>query len=309
MSFSPPSPPEPPPFPPTPPTLNSPSLPPPSPPPVFGDGPPLPPPPPLAAPPTLPPLSLAGMTLLVKLALLLPVVLIAGGVMLYFFSFLSPSSGGGRGGSSGLNGLYLRLESSYWNGRLSHNERHYYFPDSGRIYDGVPAGGLDNFSWDRVRQAEPRNCGTCGHTSQKFEWKENGFELDGLYNDHVGSFDKGQKLSGGYGASASVGGGGYTYVGSARSLVFKTNGTFTGGAAASFSTAGSSSGREISGGGGSEDSGTYKMTGGNTLELRHADGKTTLHTVYPWGEKGDSKQQPTRMSIDGKLFKLENKNP
>lgn len=263
------------------------------------------------------------MTPLVKLALLLPIVLVAGGVMLYFFRFLSPS-GGGRGGSSGLNGLYLRLESSYWNGRLSHNERHYYFPDSGKIYDGIPAGGLDNFSWDRARQAEPRNCGTCrlsggkleidwgggrGHTSQKFEWKENGFELDGLYNDHVGSFEKGQKLYGGYGASASVGGGGYTYVGSARSLVFKTNGTFTGGAAASFSTAGSRGGREVSGGSSSEDSGTYKLTGGNTLELRHADGKTTVHTVYPWGEKTDPKQQPTRMCIDGKLFKVENKNP
>ncbi len=251
---------------------------------------------------------------------------VGGGI--YIFSRGGSSSGSGSSGSGRSSGeptgLYLRLESMYWSGRLSYEQRHYFFPGSSRIYDGVPAGGLENFSWAGAQKAEPQKCGTFrisggkmevnwggnrAKTSQTFTWKENGFELDGIYNDHVGRFEKGQKLLGAYGAGSSVGGGSYTYVASATSLTFKPDGTFKGGSVSSFSTAGSSSGREVSGGGTSQDSGTYRITDGNTMEMRHADGRTTVHTVYPWGEKNDSKQQPTRFSIDGRLYKLENKNP
>ena len=287
-----------------------------------------PPPPPEIPPPPPPAFSALAIPSPGKFALLIAFVLFGTALLVGLGIFLPAQlllhGLPGLGGSSEPKGLYLRLESTYWNSRLSYEQRHYYFPAAGKIYDGVPAGGLDNFSWDNARKAEPKNCGSYrisggkmetdwgggrARTSQKFAWKENGFELDGLYNDHVGSFDKGQKLLGAYGAGSSVGGGAYTYVASARSLSFKPDGTFTGGAVGSFSTAGSRSGREVSGGSSSQDSGTYKLTGGNTLELRHADGKTTVHTVYPWGEKGDPRQQPNRLSIDGKLFKLENKNP
>jgi hypothetical protein len=62
-----------------------------------------------------------------------------------------------------ISGLYYR-NYSYFGGyptpRLNLVENHYYFTADGKFYDGIPAGGLENFDWVAASKAEPKKVGT-----------------------------------------------------------------------------------------------------------------------------------------------------
>ncbi len=207
-----------------------------------------------------------------------------------------------------LSGLYLRM-TSYFDGRnFSFQEEHHYFTPDGRVYYGVPKGGLEHFDWDT---AEPNRVGTYEITGDKITltWKgdrkpttmtfarkaDGNIELDGLFASKRGGFPADTKLDGTYSWAVAAGGGTGAFVSAARSYTFKPDGTFTRSASASASlqTADTSAASQTS----NEASGRYTL-GGNTLTLTHADGTVERHTVYPFEDTEGQMQ----ISVDGALM-------
>jgi hypothetical protein len=92
-----------------------------------------------------------------------------------------------------------------------------------------------------------------------------------------------------------VGGGTGTFIASSRTLTFKPDGTYT--SSATSSVAFRNPGSEGGGGGTSLDSGTYAVSA-NTLELKHADGTVTRHTIFPY-----ELNKKVQLNIDGGMYK------
>ena len=207
-------------------------------------------------------------------------------------------------------GLYFRIQQ-YFNGTsLSINQEHFAFWSDGRLYRGVPSGGLEFFDYAAARQKTPGNCGTYSITGDKitftmadgksathgFKRAPGGFNLDGIFTSRQKSYKPGQRLAGLYDGGASVGGGGNgSYVASVKSLTFAADGTFQGstiGALSANTAAGTVTGKSET-----ADSGTYAL-GGNTLTLRHQGGPVTRHTVYPYDLGGGK----TAINVDGVML-------
>lgn len=208
-----------------------------------------------------------------------------------------------------LDGLYLRVQM----GSGSITLEHFFFTADGRVVQGVPSGGLDGDVMDRVRTSDVQRYELVGdelvftdatgkRTEHGFKRLEDGdLELDGLYTASVPLFLPGAKLDGSWGSSASVGAGTGATVSAAWTLAFRPDGTFTssGVGGTSIETRTGSAGAESS----FESEGTYTLSG-NTLTLVHADGRTTRHTVYPYGE-GEQTARPERVNVDGRMYKRE----
>lgn len=236
----------------------------------------------------------------------------------------SKKNGGGSGdggsfirkvlpfGGSGLEGLYFRIQ--IWSGNIT--QEHFYFTRDGQVYWGVPPGGLDHFDIDAAKEETPNLVGTWKIEGDKiiFVWPKEGertmtfervsdgnIELDGLFTKKVSRFDDGQELNGRYGWLGMAGGGTGAVVSAGRGLTFHENGSFSdqsvGGTSVDTQYGGGSARSE------SATSGTYEVSG-NTLTLNHRDGRTTRHTVYPYGEREDE-ENPERINVDGAMMKYE----
>jgi hypothetical protein len=187
--------------------------------------------------------------------------------------------------------LYLQARTNPSGTELTH----WLLLPAGRVYQGVPPGGVESFDFAAARAAEPKQCGTYtvsggkmhivwggGRAAESLDYAaeaDGNLRIEGLFAKRVGRFPAGHRLSGEYYGGGAVGGGTGSFVSSSRTLRFRADGTFTskdiGGVA--FSGNGYD-GSAVSRG---ESSGTYQISG-NTLILRHANGTVTRHTVYPY---------------------------
>ncbi len=208
-----------------------------------------------------------------------------------------------------LDGLYFRIQM--WSGSIS--QEHFFFSPDGRVVQGVPKGGLDAGTMDRMQKEEVQRWELVGEklviTDAAGKRREHDFkraegqdlELDGLFTQRVSSFTKERRLEGSWGSSASAGGGTGATVSGAWTLTFRPDGSFTasGVGGTSIETRGGSAGAQSS----SESTGTYTLSG-NTLVLEHGDGRQTRHTVYPYGED-EQTARPERINVDGRMYKRE----
>lgn len=225
-----------------------------------------------------------------------------------------------------LDGLYLQLQTFFFNGRSSLNYVHYYFFPDGHVFEGVPPGGTvkpnpGKEEWAALEKANPKGCGaylikgssmTMQFAGQKPQTYKFAFEkpgnkdtvlLDGLGAVKMGRFKDKQTLDAMYEAGASMRysstGGSRTdsYIGTSTTINFHPDGTWTRSSASSFDT------RGTSGGGTSADPGGKYTLSGNTLILTHKDGAVDSFTAYPFGDKDEF--PPKHMSINGSMYQLE----
>lgn len=222
---------------------------------------------------------------------------------------------------SGLSGLYVAEKSySQFNpvtGFYDYIIRRYYYlfyPD-GRVYAGLPSGGLDAFDFAQAQQNSPANAGqySVGDGQIQFQWSDGSSGgpyaiTDNGSNLHIGSLtyyqvqpDDGLQLDGTYTSSSFVntsGGGQESGVSGNTTIVFSPDGQFNAqnfvGYAGSGSAAGGTASLQGTG------SGMYSLSG-NTLTLSYSDGSSARFTffVYPGSENG---AHPGLILIDGAPF-------
>jgi hypothetical protein len=212
------------------------------------------------------------------------------------------------------SGLYMRVQ--IWGGSIT--LEHFYFAPDGRVYQGVPPGGLDAGAIDRAAREAPNSVGSFElegkslviawpkrepRTYELERLDDGDLELDGIFTKRVGSFREGARLSARWGWSGTAGAGTGSVVSAARGLVLRADGTFdesgVGGVSATLST-----GESVTGHSANQTRGTYTL-GGNTLVLAHADGRVTRHTVYPYPDDGDPEARPKRLNVDGGMYSRE----
>jgi hypothetical protein len=207
------------------------------------------------------------------------------------------------------HGIYFRLKSAFWGGRLSFEQDHWVFWNDGRFYNDVPKGGLEGFGFVQAWKAEPKSTGIYAiegdkirfsyadgsQSEEEFKRDKEGIHIGGLFTSKQKAFPKDARIAGSWSGGNSVGGGTATYVGYARSLTLRKDGTFDSSSIGSFSVTGDTT--TTSGGSENGSGGTYALSG-NTLTLKHKDGKATRHTVYPY-ELGEGR---TGFNLDGLLL-------
>jgi hypothetical protein len=202
---------------------------------------------------------------------------------------VAPQPAAPRGASGGT--LYLQTRTTPYGTDLTH----WLLLPGGRVYQGVPPGGVERFDFGAARAAEPKQCGTYtvsggkinivwggGRAPESLDYSaeaDGNLRVDGLFAKRVGRFPEGHRLTGDYFGGGAVGGGTGSFVSSSRTLRLRADGTFTSKNAGGVAFSGN--GYDESGVSRGESSGTYQISG-NTLILRHADGKVTRHTVYPY---------------------------
>lgn len=205
-------------------------------------------------------------------------------------------------------GLYLQLTYSF--GNLVMN--HYYFTRDGQLTMHTPEGGPDAFNWEQARREKPDITGTYEISGEELVVQlangdtrtmgfvrrdDGGLDIDGLYAAKVDTFTDNQRLDGKWSWSGSAGGGSGATVSAGHSITLRADGSFeqsgVGGVAID-SADGSSAGGSAT----SQSSGQYRFWG-NNLELKHASGKTTTHTAYPY----DMDARVPWVSIDGAMYK------
>lgn len=209
-------------------------------------------------------------------------------------------------GSTTLDGLFMVVRFS----GSSISQFYYFFTPGGYVYLGIPRGGLKHFDFEEAVKNEPKLTGTYtirddkititfadGSTRQiDFARKDEGkISLEGLHAHRAAPFKAGTTFDGEYvgGAASRVGG---SFAASAQTYAFKPDGTYRHSGVGSI--AASSDRTEVAGGSASTQTGTYAVSG-NTLELKHADGTTTRHTIFPYEDYDKNIQ----LNIDGAMFK------
>lgn len=214
--------------------------------------------------------------------------------------------------ANALEGIYFRMMFRFFGNSGSFEQEHYFFARDGKFYEGVPAGGPVAFDWAKAAEQKPALTGTYKidgdsitltparkdrkPTKMKFQREKDGnITLDGIFTKRVEQFKKGQTLEGHYSFAAIAGGGTNAVASTGQSFVFKPDGTFTSKNLGAASI--SARGETINATSGNESSGTYEVSG-NTLELRHKDGRVTRHTVYPY----DMGEGRVDLNVDGKMF-------
>ena len=210
-------------------------------------------------------------------------------------------------GSARLEGLYMVVRFS----GSSIRPFYYLFTPAGYVHAAIPTGGPEQFDFALAAKEKPDVTGVYRIDGEKLVMtfangksreikygvnQEKGYvELEGLFAHKAQPFKAGTTFDGTYTGSATAGGGG-SFAASARTFAFKPDGTFA------LTSVGSVSARTATTDAGassqSSTSGTYTVSG-NTLELKHADGKVTRHTVFPY-ENYDKKIE---LNIDGGMHK------
>lgn len=212
-----------------------------------------------------------------------------------------------------LSGIYFRMISYYNGSYFSFQQEHYFFSRDGKVFYGVPPGGPENFDWAAAAQKWPTKTGTYDIADGKLTitWggdanpkvkqmpfartDDGNIELEEIYTSRVGKFDPDTKLEGTFSWAGSAGGGTGAYVGSARSITFAKDGTFTSSALgmATIQARGDTATTSAE----SQSAGTYSISG-NTMTLKHQDGRETQHTVYPFTNVDDEME----INVDGAMM-------
>ena len=217
------------------------------------------------------------------------------------------------GAAAGIEGAFLRVESFYWNGRLSLTNQAWFFTKNGRFIQS-PTGGMDLKAF-----AEAEDAGKTGGsywvegdkltlawadgskaTVYSFTKDGDGYLLDELGTVRVKGFKRGWRFDGAYEGGASItGGSGGTSIATSNTVVFRKDGTFARSSIGTFSSKGDST--EISGGGQSEGAGTYEFDG-YSLTLKPKDGAETCYTVFAFGGE-DDEGRPFYIYREGTMMK------
>lgn len=226
--------------------------------------------------------------------------------------------------SGSLQGLYTATESVFrlnfftnqWQNRLVRT--YYFFYPDGRVYYGLPLGGLNRFDFDRAQQEQPNQRGRYqiaggqiqldfpgqnGSSSRAFQaGQSNSITLGRLTYTRVDRGYDGLTLDGSYGMSNFTptwsGGTGFLgNVSSDRSISFTRDGRFY-----EQNFVGSVIGTPDSRTGivsstRSAGAGTYRI-GGNAIELTYADGQRLQFTFFHYSENS-GETRPELIAIDG----------
>lgn len=210
-------------------------------------------------------------------------------------------------GAAQLDGLYMVVRFS----GSSIRQFYYFFTPAGYVHAAVPAGGPEQFDFADAANEKPDVTGVYRIDADKLTMtfangksreikygvnKDKGYvELEGLYAHKAQPFKPGTTFDGAYTGSATAGGGG-AFAASARTFTFTPAGTFT--LTSVVSVSARSAKADAGASSQSSTSGTYAVSG-NTLVLKHADGKETRHTIFPY-ENYDRKIE---LNIDGGMHK------
>lgn len=221
------------------------------------------------------------------------------------------------GKPAGIQGAFLRVESWFFNGRLSLTQQGWFFTQDGRV-SLTPVGGFDFARF--AEAAHARKCDGVywidgdklvvqwAHNAKTdtyaYESKPDGtLTLDGLAATRVDGFPRGWRADIVYEGGASVRGGG-SYLASATSLHLRRDGTFDGEAVGSVSTV--AAGHTVGGGSSSSTAGTYEFDG-YTLTLRHADGRIEHRTVFAFSDR-DAHGAPEFIWREGSMLSRRDRN-
>lgn len=212
------------------------------------------------------------------------------------------------GAQAGIEGAFLRVETSYFGSSLSINSQGWFFTKDGR-FSKAPKGGFDlrafaqapagkndgtywiadgkiTFAWADGRPPEVRD----------FENKGNELRWAGLGSTRVQGFKKGWRFDGEYEGGASVGGGALM---SSTTIAFSRDGTFRRGSVSSVRMTGERT--TVSGGAQSEAAGTYEFDG-FTLTLKTKEGEEQKFTVFAFGDV-DAAGRPQHIYRDGGMMR------
>lgn len=193
------------------------------------------------------------------------------------------------GAKAGLEGVFLRVESWFFNGRASINNQGWFFTKDGRVAKD-PKGGFDAQAFSRAATArktdgvywiEDGKLFLCWANKtkieeHKFARKGDDLEIGGLFASRVPGFKKGWRADVSFEGGATSSGGG-SFAASSNTLSFRRDGTFGRTAIGSVSVTTSDGTRGSSSTSASD--GTYEFDG-YTLTLKHADGREERFTVF-----------------------------
>lgn len=235
-------------------------------------------------------------------------------------------------GDAQFNGLYLQVQSWFFNGAMSVEYIHYYFFPDGHVFRGVPPGGsvVDQpgaAEFAALLKAHPKNCGTYlvrgdkitfqfpgeKPSVKKFSYEKPGSDavlmIDTLGAVKVGRFKDDQKLDatyeGGASARSAPGSGPQTFVASSSTFDFHPDGTWGRQNIGLIDSNGDKTG--VSGSADSTAGGRYQLRG-NTLTLTGGDVKSAVsYTVYPFPDKEEF--PPMRLFCNGTLYTRERPKP
>ena len=212
------------------------------------------------------------------------------------------------GAQAGIEGAFLRVQTSYFGSSLSITSQGWFFTKDGR-FSKAPAGGFDLRAFAKAPAG--KNDGTYwiaggkitfawadGTPPSVYDFENNGNELrwDGLGSTRVKGFPQGWRLDGEYEGGASVGGGALM---SSTTIAFSRDGTFRRGSVSSVRM--TSERTTVSGGAQSEAAGTYEFDG-FTLTLRPAEGEEQKFTVFAFGDV-DAAGRPAHIYRDGGMMR------
>lgn len=211
-----------------------------------------------------------------------------------------------------IEGAFLRVESSYFNGRLSLRNQGWFFTADGRVSLN-PTGGFDLAAFKKAATAQ-KSDGVYAIAEKKltitwasgqkpstysYDLKPDGtIMLGGLGLTRIEGFKRGWRVAARYEGGSSAGGSG-SYVGSSNSLELRRDGTF--GTAAVGSVSAATSAGTVSAGSQSSQAGTYEFDG-YTLTLKHADGREERRTVFAFGTR-DAEGAPEFIWREGTMLR------
>ncbi len=212
------------------------------------------------------------------------------------------------GAKAGIEGAFLRVETSYFNGRLSLNNQGWFFTKDGK-FSKAPKGGFtfkgfapsrktDGTYW--IANGKITLAFADGSAPREYDFEDKGDEVswNGLGSTRVDGFAKGWRFDGEYEGGASLGGGTAT----STTITFARDGTFRRGSVGS--VASTSAGTRVSAGASSEAAGTYEFDG-YTLTMNEG-GKTAKYTVFAFSDK-DAAGRPEYIYRDGTMMKRQDR--
>lgn len=193
------------------------------------------------------------------------------------------------GAKGGLEGAYHRVQSWFFDGRVSFENEGWFFAKNGRVAR-TPRGGFDAKAFAAAKEARRTDgvywleggklfvkwANKPKVEEHKFARKGDDLEIGGLFAARVQGFKKGWRADASYEGGATAGGGG-SFVASSNTLILRRDGTFTRSAMGSAIVA--TSADTFVGSAASEAAGSYEFDG-HTLTLKHADGRTERFTVF-----------------------------
>lgn len=193
------------------------------------------------------------------------------------------------GAKAGIEGAFLRVQSWFFNGRISLENQGWFFTKEGRVAK-TPKGGFDvkalakapaarktdGVYWIEGDKLFVRWANKTKPEEQKFARKGDDLEIGGLFASHAPPFKKDWRAEVTFQGGATASGGG-SFASNSNTLSLHRDGTFgrstTG--SVSVSTADGTRGSSSS----SASEGTYEFDG-YTLTLKHADGREERLTVF-----------------------------